>query len=452
MYSGRVRGIETWCACAAAIGLCASACKYDRDALYRGAADADVSATAVLVEGEAGGFRYAAAACRDCVDASCEEEARTCRGSAECVALMDCWFACAPEDSACRYACFEAHPGANPAAAVLWACRVEACPQTCEATATIDAHGPECAACTQARGCAPVQEACAADAQCRGWQACLLEKSGTFRIDDPGLTFPCDAEYPEVAYGFVPDAYLCAWATCSETCSIGANLGCVDQFAWPLPQGTVARLTFFAWHLSVALDRWATPVVNAAVRACEDADDACESPVALGTTDADGKVVLEAPENPFAGYLEVMPPSGIGGLAFYSRPFVNEAVQVDPFFGGAILDFVTSQAPEHVAGRGSIVTMVLDCGRAAVQGTVLSASLVGGAGTTGASPLYVGSAGLDPTLLSTGPTGTGVFVDLDPGWWIVTASVEGLEISRKRVLVRADTFTTLRLEPSPETQ
>src|SRR5262245_16393804 len=80
-----------------------------------------------LSVGRCGRFGYESASCVKCLDEKCCSEQKLCRDSAICAPLVDCLAGCAPENGACRHACFTEQHNSDAAAAALFSCGLGNC-------------------------------------------------------------------------------------------------------------------------------------------------------------------------------------------------------------------------------------------------------------------------------------------------------------------------------------
>lgn len=136
---------ETWCACDAephCLGYlqCLGTCAQGDAACYQNCAtvhEAGIS-KAVLVSDCAAttcdadcAFGKELTPCQHCLYTDCSSEMNACIADAECLALVQCYQACAPGDMACYQVCQTDHPDGITLAVSLGACRNTTCSAAC---------------------------------------------------------------------------------------------------------------------------------------------------------------------------------------------------------------------------------------------------------------------------------------------------------------------------------
>ncbi len=135
----------TFCDCASnpsclALGACLGQCAAGDQACQNNCFAADSSGLSELAQlGDCSATTCAASCnnpapvdpCQLCLATQCETELEACFGNAECVALIACAQACAPNDSACVQGCAFQHLGGAQAGQALATCSNNNCAANC---------------------------------------------------------------------------------------------------------------------------------------------------------------------------------------------------------------------------------------------------------------------------------------------------------------------------------
>ncbi len=229
---------------------------------------------------------------------------------------------------------------------------------------------------------------------------------------------------------------------------IGGNAyGCLGDVSTPATTLTMAAVTL---NLVAYGTSPPAPLVGVTVKACAVTDPSCATPESMGTTDPHGAVTLSVALGTmgFAGYFDVSGGTGANTVTpalLFSAPPVTQAMAtetwtlVTPSFQplaaiGATLD------PTH----GTITAVANEC----------AGQLAVGASFSTRPPLASGYYvfGMFPTLtaMATGASGTGGFINVAAGSYVLSAAVmrTSARIATVSVVVRGGAITQVSLAPT----
>jgi hypothetical protein len=119
------------CLAACSDEACAQQCEQQHSAGLQALNAVYDCATASCVDPCYGGEQQVGSACDTCLEANCDAEWQACEGSADCMALYDCYDGCQDED--CYYACEDQHPTGSGLAYAFWDCWDASCAAECGA-------------------------------------------------------------------------------------------------------------------------------------------------------------------------------------------------------------------------------------------------------------------------------------------------------------------------------
>jgi hypothetical protein len=291
-----------------------------------------------------------------------------------------------------------------------------------------------CAACVD-EACCDEAAACGDDAACLAARQCYAACADF----DDACTAACGEQHPASDEALNTDFVSCRNASCAAECRRGGNWLCLD--APVVVEGfTEATRTF-----RVRVDDFQTgmPVVGALLRACANEDTACETPLAEGTTDAEGFVEITVPVEAtgFAGYYEITEAERYPALFVENPPLQGEEVSFrtlsqntfnaftalvgvtpDPTRGHAALQ------GEECDGRGGPeLTFASSNGDASTRAAYIAGSLPSAAATetdlSGVGGLFNVPAGANVTISGTLRDGRlvgAVEVPIRAGWITIT--------------------------------
>jgi len=230
--------------------------------------------------------------------------------------------------------------------------------------------------------------------------------------------------------------------------------GCVGNVKWATPNtavpvGVPSRYVKFVGE---------TPLANVKAKACLNFDIACASPVAEGTTDANGMVLLQLYYG-FDGYAELEPDETYPDLFPSIHPFLpppekDIPIPADPtelepvhlvFKNEVNMIAAVLQTKENTAA-GHILGLAIDCEGKTTAGVSLKIDTVG----TDTLAYYMNQGLPSKTLGATSTTGEAGFVNVPPGMITVTATSEDVgKVSVVTVPVRAGHISYVPIAPSP---
>lgn len=359
-------------------------------ALVLGSSCALPERQAICVEGSGSAELFGSVACDLCASRSCCAEAAACSAEAGCADLMRCYQGCAGgNDAECFQRC-RATTSFDPARAdallecVTARCEGDGCvlperAQTCAAAGAVpDVFGRwRCDACIRHKAC-EAATSCAPDAACAARLACMAGCVG----DDlhPACFDLCRAD-GEVGVG---DAQLFNQVAkvCRDECSIGTELACVGNYAWP----TTAQSRVNVTHHAQSRDASVT-FSELQVTACAAGPGPCAEVGEPTLVDADdnGFVTLNVPTynsfdpeggmsfSGFRGYLRWTDPRDdpelwITTTLQHMRPEYRDrlADEIAPFATGALMSTYVDLIAENTGvtrdpGRGVLVGGMVDC-------------------------------------------------------------------------------------------
>lgn len=219
------------------------------------------------------GLTWASAACAECMDGRCCDEADACAASPACADEARCTAACAFDDAACRAACGAPFSPDTTRIGALEACRRRSCGAACLGCGAYgDALGAGCSTCLSTRCC---------DAERRVAERAVSDEAVTciLSCSDPNCRFECGASADRDAYDRFVDVVSCI-KSC-DACNVGSNWRCVDHYRRPPPLTTTAK-----YGVELVAFGQNRPLEGVAITACTDL--ACAKPVADTTSDATG--------------------------------------------------------------------------------------------------------------------------------------------------------------------
>jgi hypothetical protein len=396
--------------------------------------------------GRCGAFRYADAACADCMDGAvdgvgCCAEAAACREDAGCAAYFDCVSPCRADDAGCRAACAQQSPEALASggrARKLSACRTRACTGVCtDCGALVDPWGPDCASCVAA-SCCDEATACA-QTSCAGVADCVLHCTSPYCAD------ACITDVTTIAV----ELSNCSHQTpCVVACDIGRHLACAGGYALPTPVPPyLADVT-----LRIATND-GEPRSGIVVGECTDTTDTSCSRNTAPPTAEDGVAVVSialAPNSGFGNFFLARDPEGkmidtliaifpnvVRSYSLYVPTFaVSEARAIGALVG----------VPVDL-GLGALYLNALDCVGDASPGLTFTVMAEGSRQTV----YYSNAATNSFDLEMTDGTGAAGVINVPPG----SASIEtrvaatGQLVAASAVPVRAGTVTLAQIRPMP---
>lgn len=415
-------------------------------------------------------FAFIDATCGDCATAHCSTELDACDGDAVCSGWQQCMAACVPGNGACEHACFQAAGKTDRTMGDLSLCEFSHCYDACKASVSSSALSPTCGSAV-AQGCDAQLRACAADAPCREFFACMFEKNcvvGDGALDppdgaanpsagpvgwNPGCARPCF----DRAGMYVPrsvdgglvanplDAVgVCTFIQSAAACGLG-ELSCTGRYKRPT-SASLNAVTVDLWAFTSSFpETVGTPIPRAPVSACRLQYQDCY-PVAgyttQGSTDDDGHVSFRLPTNGLgiAWYFELTPswPNGPGSLILVpARNLAEDTALVlpaDP--AGNVMQL--QQADDLVGGYGAVYILFKGCTDFPVQG--LEARVDGNRRPDAVT--HYDALHIDPTPSTTMALMGGV----EPGLRVISAwkDIAGrgkVKIAQTSVMVKANSVT-----------
>ena len=398
-------------------------------------ADAPPDATPAACSSLAGDL----AQCQACLDQECCSQSAACAASPACAAYEGCVIPCGTDD-ACRARCTLDHRAASPEIAAMDQCLASHCQTPCGVSCGLTGSGTSpdaaaaCAECIVARDCDKAQ-ACATSLECLEILGC----EGTCATPD------CQAACPDGldAGAALASALTQAFAgTCLEACEYGKHWDCVGKVTNPLPKGPQVAL-----DVSVSTGQAALGGVT--VLACNLGS--CATPLANGTTDATGHVVLTLPlgAGGFTGYL-ALSAAGYEPEQFffaYRLSEVRSDLQLYMFTSATLAGLVGAAGVTLDPARGVVIVGTGDCDFQAAQGVAVQAT-----GTDGQTKVLYLLANqiLSATATVTDAPGVAFLVNVPAGTIGLTAEpgAIGRTSSQGSVLVSPGTVSYVSLVPN----
>lgn len=296
-----------------------------------------------------------------------------------------------------------------------------------------------CAACV-AEHCCDEAEACGTGTACAADLATPIE---------PGAVF---TEAFEPLLGCMQDR-------CDDACQV--NWGCVDNHSLPMPEGQL-QLPVVAKDF---ISEPRMPLPDTEIRACRSIDPACElGEIDSARSDAEGGVVLDVPDG-FDGYFHLSHPDYLPTLAYWNRPFSDEAswnqyMLTPSVLGGlAALVGVLGSGESLDPERGHLVFRVHTCLPAKYLDVIDPRTEaedieISVAPAEDASQVFYTDVNGSPstTLTATSSDAIGGVLNLPPRNVTVTAKLAGTDtvVSRASVTIRAGHLTFVYLSPTPK--
>jgi hypothetical protein len=392
---------------------------------------------------------YATRDCAACVETSCCAESTACAQDVTCARHAKCVGACG-EDPQCRAQCALASPPASSSAGpALAVCLTLQCENACGLGCGLTIHDygdvpPEtardCHECIASKGCES-ERACAASVDCDAFKRC----ASACRTQD--CKQACLAAH-EASGPLLLSGASFLGAPCATSCAVGSDWSCVGHVSWPKPKSDTVTLTV------VANDPVAGKTVEGLqVSACSRSDFTCEHPLASGTTDDKGRVVLTCPNKGtttffgFDGYVQLISDQ-IHQLTIWGHPLSEAQAARDTSLFSNVFAVLTPEELRTLGGvppdsdHGIIVAGALDCQQwnaSEVEFTLDPPADV--------APVY----GFIPSLTATNSGGYASFSHVRPGVVevIATPKALGRPSSRQSVLVRAGWVTGIVMLPTP---
>jgi hypothetical protein len=194
------------------------------------------------------------------------------------------------------------------------------------------------------------------------------------------------------------------------------------------------------------------PIPNVTVKVCPPGDATCANPVAMGTTAANGSVLLSLPaaKSGINGFLELSEASYVTTLNF-----VSDADNVSLFtFGATAITLVSKTAFTQLVGavgatadptRGHLAFFTKDCSRSPAGGVNVTASNTDAQST---AAYFIGAIP-SKTATQTDLSGTGYVANVPTGAVTVTGKYGTMRMGSQTVLVRAGALTTFDVTPTP---
>lgn len=288
-----------------------------------------------------------------------------------------------------------------------------------------------------ASSCCAEGMACGSDANCLSLQRCLSDcKNGT-------CTAGCYGTY---GLGTTKsDSFAdCRDSKCYPSCY---DFSCIGSVVWPDPPQATYPMTLFAVDFATQ-----KAIPNVTVKVCPPGDAACANPVAMGTTAANGSVLLSLPaaKSGINGFLELSEPSYVTTLNF-----VSEADNTRFFtFGSTSITLVSKAAFTQLVGavgatadpaRGHLAFFTKDCSGSRAAGVNVTASNTDAQST---AAYFIGAIP-SKTATQTDLSGTGYVANVPTGAVTVTGKYGTMRMGSQTVLVRAGALTTFNVTPTP---
>jgi len=400
-------------------------------------------------------FLYEDGACEACVLETCAEEEARCAEDPQCAPWATCVARCPRGAFDCRAGCRASHGerGEPPSAVAFDACRREACAAACYGAESFVASlvGGPCSACIDL-ACGAHALTCVADPGdadrpgCEAQWACVVSRPDP----DPQHVLDCREGYP---HPNGPERLLdvCRWESCRLQCPFGTHWWCLDRYTWRPAEGDRLSLAVYVKSGTTLPDTYAT-LDRATVKACR-ADDCerCEDPLAVGLGDI-GEVpaILDLPEGlgAFDGCLHLEQASHHPTIHWFGRPLtrpegrltvgmLRSLGDLEPFTGVAI-------DPE----RGTVYVKAWDCLHDPAYGLTFEVS---GADERSTSA-YMQGTWIWPEVTGqhTLRDGRGGVFNVPVGHHeVIARRLDGVEVARANIVVRAGWVSQLWLTPRP---
>jgi hypothetical protein len=402
----------------------------------------------VNVSTDACGLALGAGDCRACVASKCCAEATACAGDPGCGPVESCALACG-SDYTCRAQCSAEHPSSGDALAVMDHCAVTSCSAECGISCDLlhglapPAAATACSQCLFANDCSAAQK-CFSDLECIRSAYCLGGCST--RDCQEACLFDTDGGLALASFG------LGLGSHCVSACSYGSNWSCAGKVTYPLPKTETIRLTLTVQDM---LSHMVFPGIE--VKACDMLDLTCAAPIAAGTTDSSGNVVLDlgnlGPTVGFAGYFDLSSPSSeiLPYLAYLNFPLTEPTAQLT-------VGVPSSKTYQQLVATSGITP---DPNAATVIAFVADCALIPAAGVAVTAGGFEGGAAVERYLnggsLAAGPTATdalGIVFFFDvPGNAQVslqaTPNGVGRSLSHVQVSTRPKTVSGTFANPTP---
>lgn len=398
-------------------------------------------------------LRYPSPECAACMDAKCVTEAQACHADTSCDPEFDCLLDCG-DDGACRTRCDNFYSRTDAVIDVN-SCRERNCAAECATNCgSLSYDAPDCDKCVHT-SCCEIASACAKNPECLRLEVCrtnCLAGSTTCPPD-------CEAQHPDGAMDF-GKWNDCTQNTCAQACVSGNAWSCLDStIVWPKPR-TLGKITFSVTVVDLLLE---VPFARTMVKACQRNDPLCAVPLGQAMANDDGLVELTVPggSKGFDGYLDITGGDSSGGDGGTPSPiFPSIWYPAPPIISGGWrgrVQFPSATEIPLLAGfvfttidpaRGHFAVNASDCNFSPAPGVTLTAK----SADDKTSPFYFLNGNPDTTAKATdGVSGIGGFVNLPPGFALVTATstVAGKSLGAQQFTIRAGTFTTSSFAPQP---
>ncbi len=393
---------------------------------------------------------YASAECSRCVVSECAPVSKACLDDHACEPLARCLASCAPDDLACRGKCEASLPLAVTTAtfAAYDRCVRGSCTEPCMGVSGIARAFGACDCLEKA--CKPQTLDCirssladpaARVGECERRARCVAESP-----IDPRSIVRCQADHPAADTEFRAIKECFAANTCAGCPIAGTNLfECVGKYRWPPPPKPTAEITFRVGKFDTAQ----TPLEGVAVRVC--GADVCEkcdtaTPLAQGTTKADGSLLLKVPTGitGFAGCFDFSKE----GYAYMSmspgRPIVGDSTTIMLMLTAETLPLLgtLTGAPIDPA-KGSIVAFAIDCFTNFTPGVSLDVV----PSDPGTKRGYFRGTAFDDKATETGKLGVAMFLNVPKGYVTMQMSKTGKVLGLANTVVRPGVLNTVLVLP-----
>ena len=409
-----------------------------------GSADADAANACGLALGNA----------NDCAREFCCAEATRCAASPACSNLEVCL--AGANDVQHRSNCLRDNPihGSPDAPAALEACLAANCASTlslaCGGFAEIAPDAGGCQTCVTLNDCDSAAE-CATNPSCLAYYYCRRD---CVTGDCVGV---CDSTYGAGSPSGYGQFFGFYDGICRTACGNGFDWSCLGTVTWPPSQGSTMSVT-----LQIA-DPGGQPLAGVDVTACT--DDPCATPLATGTTAADGGVTLNYTytalddKSGFLGHLEVTDADGgvYPTLIYWGFPITSAMATIPSSLRVLTASDWSSLLQAYAAygvtvgpDAGAIAGYALDCFGSPAYGVAFSLDFDAG----GVRTLYTDQ--LVPIAASaTDGDGTAMILNVPAGPVSVNASpvaLGGVLSATVQASVRPGWLTEVIAGPTPENQ
>lgn len=296
----------------------------------------------------------------------------------------------------------------------------------------------DCTACVN-QACCDEGLACGDDAECKALRDCYAACA------DSDCYTTCTNAHPNGVAG--SDAFASCRATgCPQAC---ANLSCVGSVQWNTPSDATYDLTVSFYELQSG-----SYLPDLDVKACALDDAACAAPLATGTTDSSGKVMMTVPSatQGIGVYFEVTGASVTPTLAY-----LDFTDNVTSFKTGTFISPVLSASTTTLLAslmqvtldpaRGHVLFQVRDCTHNPFATGSVEVEQADAQSTTA----YMKGSMPSTTATGTDPGGQGAVLNVPAGNATVLGYLEqgGTPFSEFSVVVRAGYMTTMNVVPTP---